>query len=228
MLLRYRRSPLPPVRLDLDEAAAVLARFDISGRTLAEIFLRAPDPLVFGLGPGDALPQPLGAGRTRRLWLQPGNVIETDDGVLYREAVVLWRETRAALLAAGCRGVDRLPGKPGLFSTHDRVELPLNTAEAGQWWWRNASAEISVAGELSAPAPIEIQPGVPTVVEEPPAAIDFFPEFDAALIVMAQSGVRPGKTQTWKRTSRQAGMLSGTDRSERTVKRHWADLKLPR
>jgi hypothetical protein len=157
LLIRGFRAP-PTLLLDLDDAAALLDHHGISGRALVAVALSLPEPLLYGCRPDDALPQPLGRGRVTQLQLHPGNVIDAD-GVPHHRATVRWARLCDALIAAGCRGADRLPRNPVLSDLQTGEELPFGSGilltQPG--WWTDAYTGVAIS-----PAD---EPG-----ERPPAA----------------------------------------------------------
>jgi hypothetical protein len=221
MLVRHYRPPAPRL-LSLGAAAALLDKVGISGRTLVAVALLPANELLLGCRPGEVLPEPLGAGRTNRMRLSPPHNIEAD-GVPYQHAVVRWPETCAALLAAGCYGADRLPRDPGWQDPETGEEIPVEQMRAQKAWWCDAADE--------APGTIDHEPVIPSGEAAAPAdnqlaLVPFF-ERDDVLIAMAEAGVRPAKTQDWKRTGRQVQTVCGVVYHPRTLQRRWKKLNLP-
>ena len=162
---RYRS--VPPTLLDLDDVAGMLDYAEIPGRALVEIVLHAGDGLMFGEAAGALLPQPLGAGRTRRLRLSPGNVAQAD-GIRYGKVVLHWPHLRAALVAAGVRGADRLPTNPAPVIP-GLGEVPLSVLRAAPRWWDDAGAEAADRAQAPVPSRRAEQTDPDTESSTPPA-----------------------------------------------------------
>ncbi len=122
---------------------------------------------MFGEAAGALLPQPLGAGRTRRLRLSPGNVAQAD-GIRYGKVVLHWPHLRAALVAAGVRGADRLPTNPAPVIP-GLGEVPLSVLRAAPRWWDDAGAEAADRAQAPVPSRRAEQTDPDTKLSTPPA-----------------------------------------------------------